>query len=498
MKKKIYILCLVLGAVVSAAHAGVTAQDTLVSNLRQCREMALSNGASAKSQEELRLAAKYNRQAALAAMFPRVTANASYSWNNASVHLLENSSAFKTGTATVNPDGTATFAWSDESIIGKIEQAAKGTPIEGAVTGLADRAGQELADAYKLIYDKLSPDMSQIFVAHVGVTQPVYVGGRLIQLYKIAQATENIAGIESDAKHDDIIYSVDEAYWRVVSVSKKKNLAQQYYQLLCQLESDVKEALAEGLVTQADLLKVTTKRGEAEVKKLQAENGLTLSNMALAQVCGLPLSTGFILDESGLSDSLLPTDSISTEAAVANRAEIQLLEQTQKIAKSNAMLMAAGLQPNIVASAGYIYSNPNVDNGFSNRWDGRGFFTAGVVVNVPIAHADDILRYKAAKHAANAMALKTEETRELLTLQTTQASQKLVEAQQKIVLARLTQDNAAEVLRMAQESYDAGMITASELMQAQTAWLAAASDLVDAEAEAKTTETKLRKYLRKL
>lgn len=493
MNKYTYIIIFCLLCFVSAK-----AQDTLVYTLTQCREMALTSGMSAKSQEELRLAAKYNRQAALAAMFPRITANASYMWNNANVHLLENSSTFKSGTATVNPDGTSNFVWSDESVVGRIEEAAKGTVFEEAVTGLADKAGQELADGYKLLYDKLSPDMSQIFIAHVGVTQPIYVGGRLIQMYKIAQAAENIATIESEAKHDDIIYAVDEAYWRVVSVSKKKNLAQQYYQLLCQLENDVKEALTEGLVTQADLLKVTTKRGEAEVKKLQAENGLTLSNMALAQICGLPLTTGFILDESGLSETLLPTDSVSTEAAVANRAEIQLLEQSQKIAKSNAKLAAAGLQPNIVASAGYVYSNPNVENGFSNRWDGRGFFTAGVVVNVPIAHADAILRYKAAKHAANAMAMKTEETRELLTLQTTQANQKLMEAQQKIALARLTQNNAAEVLRMAQESYDAGMITASELMQAQTAWLAAASDLVDAEAEAKTTETKLRKYLRQL
>lgn len=480
------------------ALGSAKAQDTLFCTLTQCRDMALTNGMTSKSQEELRLAAKYNRQAALAAMFPRVTANASYMWNNANVHLLENSSTFKSGTATVNPDGTATYTWSDESVVGKIEQAAKGTPFEEAVTGLADRAGQELADAYKLIYDKLSPDMSQIFVAHVGVTQPIYVGGRLIQMYKIAKASENIAAIESEAKHNDIIYAVDEAYWRVVSVSKKKNLAEQYFLLLCQLESDVKEALNEGLVTQADLLKVTTKRGEAEVKKLQAENGLTLSNMALAQVCGLPLSTAFHLDESELSETSLPADSVNTEAAVANRSEIQLLEQAQKIAKSNAKLAAAGLQPNILASAGYVYSNPNVDNGFSNRWNGRGFFTAGVVVNVPIAHADDILRYKAAKHAANAVALKTEETRELLTLQTTQANQKLTEAQQKIALARLTEQNASEVLRMAQESYDAGMITASELMQAQTAWLAAASDLVDAEVEAKTTETKLRKYLRKL
>lgn len=493
MRKRIFLeflFCLV--------SLSLCAGDTLVYTLSQCREMALASGTTARSQQELQLAAKYNRQAALAAMFPKISANATYMWNSKNPRLLANSTAFPFGTATVNPDGSSSFAWSGESVFGQLETAAQGTVFEEPVSNLATNTGQHIADAYQAIYDKLTLDVTHVVVAHVGVMQPIYVGGRLVNMYKIAKASENIAHIESEAKHDEIIYKVDEAYWRVVAVSKKKTLADQYYKLLCQLELDVKAALDEGIATQSDLLKVTTKRGEAEVKKLQAENGLTLSNMALAQVCGLPLSTAFILDEKGLSDTALPGDSASTDAAVANRSEIQLLQEAEKIAKYNAKLAAAGLQPNIVASAGYIYTNPNADNGFSSKWDGKGFFSAGVVVNVPIAHADDILRYKAAKHAANAVALKTEETRELLTLQTTQANQKLAEAQQKIVLARLTQDNAAEVLRMAQESFDAGMITASELMQAQTAWLAAATDLVDAEAEAKTTETQLRKYLRKL
>lgn len=468
-------------AVLILQLSSLAAADTTYYTLPQCRDLALSAGNSAKSQQESLLAAKYNRQAALASMFPKITANGSYMWNSANVHLLSNTTEFTFGTATVNPDGTASWQWQS-----------------GATGVISDAAGQFIADGYKMLYDKLSPDLHQIFVAQVGITQPIYVGGRLINMYKIAKSTETIATIQSESKHDAIIYSVDEAYWRVVSVGKKKELAEQYYRLLCQLESDVKEALAEGLVTQSDLLKVTTKRGEAEVKKLQAENGLTLSNMALAQVCGLPLSTAFRLDESGLAEVSLPADSANTDAAVSARPELRMLQEAEKIAKSNAMIAAAGLQPNIVASAGYIYTNPNVENGFSNKWDSKGFFSAGVVVNVPIAHADDILRYKAAKHAAKAVELKTEETRELLTLQTTQANQKLAEAEQKIALARLTCNNAAEVLRMAQESYDAGMITASELMQAQTAWLAAATDLVDAEAEAKTTETQLRKYLGKL
>ena len=484
MKNKV-LQCILAFALLSFFGAGigpVYAGDTIHYTLLQCRDLALTQGATAQSDEEARLAAKYNRQAALAAMFPKISANGSYMWNSKKAHLLANSTQISSvGTATVNPDGTASWVW---------ESGAQGT--------IPDAAGQVIANAYQAVYDKLTLDFTHVVVAHVGITQPIWVGGRLIQMYKIAKMTENMTAIESAAKHDDIIYKVDEAYWRVVSVSKKKALADQYHKLLCKLESDVQIAVDEGVATQSDLLKVTTKRGEADVKKLQAENGLTLSNMALAQICGLPLSTVFALDESGLNETTLPAEDIDAESAVANRSEIQLLEAAEQIAKSNAKLMAAGLQPNIVASAGYIYTNPNAENGVSNKWDGTGFFTAGVVVNVPIVHADDILRYKAAKHAANAVALKTEETRELLTLQTTQANQKLMEAQQKIALARLTQNNAAEVLRMAEESFDAGMITASELMQAQTLWLSAASDLVDAETEAKTTETKLRKYLGKL
>ena len=463
--KRLHILVFILYSFSVAVFTPAHASDTLQYTLQACRELALSSGTSSKSQEEAQLAAKYNRQAALAAMFPRISANGSYMWNSRKMHLISSETPYTFGDINIDP--------------------------ESAV-------GQLIADAYQQVYDKMTLDLTHVVVAHVGITQPIYVGGRLIHLYKIAKASENIAAIESNAKRDEVIYKVDEAYWRVVSVSKKKALAEQYYQLLCQLENDVKVAQESGLATQADLLQVTTKRGDAEVKRLQAENGLTLSYMALAQVCGLPLSTVFVLDESGLAETSLPFDSINTATAVANRTEMQILEETQKIAKSNAMIMAAGLQPNIVASAGYLYTNPNADDGVSNKWDGKGFFSAGVVVNVPIVHADDILRYKAAKHAANAVALKTEETRELLTLQTTQANQKLTEAQQKIALARLTQNNAAEVLRMAQASYEAGLITLSELMQAQTAWLAAASDLVDAEIEAKTTETQLRKYLRLL
>lgn len=484
--------------VLIAFSALVQAGDTLRYTLEECRQMALNNSATARLQQEELLVAKYNRQAALAAMFPRVSANAGYMYNSRKPHLLADQMEFSQGTAHASSDGNPSFTWSDGSWFGQWSSTFAGTILEQPILDLASRTGNVVANAYQRAYDMLTLDLQHIFVAQVGVVQPIYVGGRLIQLYNISKSAEKIAVLRSEGKQDDMIFKVDEAYWRMVSVAHKKALAEQYHALLVQLEKDVQEAVNEGLATQSDLLKVATKRGDADVKKLQAENGLTLSRMALAQVCGLPLSELFDVDDSELTSSTLPASDIDAESYVNRRSEIQLLEEVEKIAKSSAKLVSAGLQPNIIASANYIYSKPNAENGLSSKWDGKGFFSAGVVVNVPIAHADDILRLKAAKHAAKVATLKVEETRELLTLQTTQANQKLMEAQQKIAMARMNKNNAEEVLRMARESYDAGMITASDLMMAQTQWLSAASELVDAEVEAKTKETELKKYMREL
>ena len=120
--------------------------------------------------------------------------------------------------------------------------------------------------------------------------------------------------------------------------------------------------------------------------------------------------------------------------------------------------------------------------------------TAGVVVNIPIAHADDIYRLKAAKHTVKAAKLKVDETRELLELQVTQANQRVIEAQQKVAMCDLAVKNAEEVLRLAQESYTAGVIPASDLMAAETAWLSACTDKIDADIEAKVMESYFKRY----
>ena len=463
--------------------------------LQQCRQMAQNASHNSEMRQESLEAARLHQQAALAAMFPKLSVNAAYMWNSKSPAILSNELQTSFGTARVGADGTGSFEWSENSLFNQLSQDTRTLPEAHArVNALGAEVGGMIANAYQELYRALHPDLTHVVVGQVGLTQPIYVGGRLKALYDIATTAKDVAEIEADSKKQDVIVSVDEAYWRVVNVEHKKRLANQYYDLLVTLENNVTELVKEGLATQSDLLKVKAKRGDAEVKKMQAENGLVLSKMALCQIIGLPLHTEFVLDDQGLGDIQLHDTLNVTDDLINSRSEIQLLDAAEKVAKSNVRIMSAGLQPNIMAQANYIYTNPNLDNGFSNDWKGTGFFSAGVVVNIPIAHADDILRLKAAKHEANLVALKRDEAKELLTLQVTQANQKVLEAQQKVAMTEMQIKNAEEVLRFAQEAFDAGMATASDLMQAQTAWQAACADNIDAMVEAQVAETKFKRF----
>ena len=487
-------IALLFSVMVRADEASDTAVVP-VYTLEQCREMAMSASHASEMRHEALEAARLNQQAALAAMFPKLSVNASYMWNSKSPVLLSNEMRFDFGTARVGADGTGSFEWSETSLINQLEQDTRTLPdMHERVQTLSSESGQIIASAYQELYRALNPDLTHVVIGQVGLTQPIYVGGRLKAMYDIASTAREIAEIEADNKQEDLLVGVDEAYWRVINVAQKKQLAEQYYELLLTLENNVQELAAEGLATQSDLLKVKAKRGEAEVKKMQAENGLLLSKMALCQLIGLPLDTDFQLQDKGLEDIQLQDTVVVDDALLDARTEIQLLNAAEKMAKSNVKIMSAGLQPNIMAQANYIYSNPSVENGFSNQWKGTGFFSAGVVVNIPIAHADDILRLKAAKHEANVVAMKRDEAKELLTLQVTQANQKVLEAQQKVAMTELQVKNAEEVLRFAQEAFEAGLATASDLMQAQTAWQAACTDRIDAEVEAQVAQTYYKKY----
>lgn len=460
-------------AVMLCATPCALAQTRL--NLTECRDMALHNNKQVEINNENKEAAKYMRKAALSNFFPTFSANGAYIHNSRDLYLMPDEAEFPFGT--MNADGTFTF---NTNLINTY------MPV------LDDKISDWVARQYLDLREESKISLNNIVVGEVGVKQPIFMGGKIVEMYKMSKVAEEMLDIKSRQQNSEILVSVDEAYWRVISVENKKKVAEKYCDMLRKVDKDLESAIAEGTATRSDQLTVRVKLNEAEINLAKAEDGLVLSKMALCQICGLPLDSEIYLDDFGLGQASTLTNSGYADNAVDNRDEVLLLKDMDKLAKSGVHIAASQLMPTVVAGATYYASMPNLFNGVDDS-SMRGSFAAGVVVNIPIANANDICNLKAAKHKARTVELQLEEAQEKIRLQVTQTEQQLAEANRKLSMATANIDNAEENLRMAQAGFEEGMISSTELMGAQTAWLKAYSEKIDASIEVRLYETYLMK-----
>ena len=156
-------------------------------------------------------------------------------------------------------------------------------------------------------------------------------------------------------------------------------------------------------------------------------------------------------------------------------------------------MAASSLKPNIAFTGGYLFSNPNLFNGFQNEFGGT--FMAGVAVNIPIIHPGGIYSIKAAKAKRREVAYQMDEAREMIELQVNKVNYELELAYRKLEQAQSNLVEAEENLRLADESFKAGMCGSSDLMAAQTAWISAKSEVLDAEIEIEMNSVYLRQAL---
>ena len=380
--------------------------------------------------------------------------------------------------------------------------AQASTAFNGMLTSMAqlvDGAGQSIVDAFRT-------DTRNMTGAAVLLTQPLYMGGKIRAYDRITTLAQEAVGEQHTMEEQDLLVSVDEAYWRIVALQSKKKLAESFLTTVKKLDGDVDKLIAEGMATKADGLSVKVKVNEAEVAMIQVDNGLALSRMALAQICGLPMDANFTLEDETeevtadgarqVSLSLQPNADRdhAVETALAHRAEIRALDIAAQVKREEVKVARSEYMPNLALTAGYLVSNPNVFNGFEKKFN--GMWSAGVVLKVPIlTWGDRVYKVRQAKAEAAMAETRVEEVREKITLQVNQNQQKMQEAQRRLATALRSQEQADENLRMANLGMREGVIPVSNVLQAQTAWLSAHSTLVEAEIDVRLADLYLMRAL---
>ena len=473
--------------------AGITINgfSQRILSLDSCRNLAIQNNKELRIAQEKINAAHYNKKAAFTNYLPKFDIMATYMRTQKEISLLSDEQK-----NSISNIGTATGAQLQQ----QFQQIAAANPmlipllepLQGMIPGLTaglNGVGQGIVDAFHT-------DTRNMFAGAATLTQPLFMGGKIIAYNKITKYAEQLAQMQHATGMEDLILNTDKAYWQVVSLVNKKKLAESYLELLETLDSDIDKMIAEGVATKADGLSVKVKRNEAEVTLMKVENGLSLSKMVLCQICGLPLDTEISLADENMENLTLPnlyTES-NVNTALANRHELKSLELASQIYRQKVNVVRSEFLPSLALTANYAVTNPSLVNGFENKC--RGLWAAGVVLKVPVFHwGEGIYKVRAAKAEANIARYQLEDVKEKVELQVTQSSYKVNEATKQLHMAEQNMDKAEENLRFATLGFKEGVIPTSNVLEAQTAWLSAQSGKIDAQIDMKMSELYLQKSM---
>lgn len=124
-----------------------------------------------------------------------------------------------------------------------------------------------------------------------------------------------------------------------------------------------------GVSTRSDLLTVEVKLNQAQVDQTKVDNGLVLSRMALAQLCGLPVDTRLILaDEDAdlthaASSATMAASSYDMDEVYQRRADLRALGYGVKMLEQGEKVALSAMLPNLAIEGAYSFSNPNMFDG---------------------------------------------------------------------------------------------------------------------------------------
>ncbi len=431
-----------------------------VLTLDNCRYMAAENNKELREKDMQRQASRYNRKSALTSYLPKISATGLYMHTGKEISLL-----------------------SDDQ--------------KGSLQHLGDAlAMPELNIAGQSIVDALRTDTRNMAGAAVILTQPIYMGGKIRAYNKIAGYAERIAGDMYYRQYQELIVSVDETYWNIVQLSARKRLAESYLELVDTLDSNVSQLIAEGFATKADGLSVKVKVNEAKVAIIQVDNGIDILKMKLCQLCGLPLDSGIVLADENCAE--LPTtvndEDTGDSYAWENRPELSALGTSVLIHDEKVKLVRSEFLPSVVLTGGYFANYPSVFNSFEKKF--KGTWNVGVAVSVPLlTWGDRRYKVKAAQAEAAAARLDFEETREKVELQVSQSRRRVCEARERYEASLCSQNEADENMRYATLGMKEGVVPLSNVLEAQTAWLKARTNLISAEIDLRLSRLYLNKSL---
>ena len=338
------------------------------------------------------------------------------------------------------------------------------------------------------------------YMAGINVTLPLYAGGQLTAANRLAQIGQTVSEEQQRKARMQVIADVDNSYYTLIAVRSKVQMLQAYAQQMQELYNRVQLSVRVQMATENDLLRIASKQSEINYQLQKATNGEQLCQLALANQIG----TDFEQAITPADTVLAPTSMPQLDEDFSSRPDLHLLQQQVKANELQVKKARANYLPTVALVGTYShYDNLKLKGALKNL-DGTPInvnhtFSGGrpyalLSVNVPIFHwGAELKKVKKAKLDLNDSQLQLEQYERGMRIEVRQAVLNLTDGQRMVETATIGQQQADENLRVMRQKFDNQLCTMTDLLDAQSQWQQARSNLIEAQTQQKIYETE---YLR--
>jgi outer membrane protein TolC len=361
---------------------------------------------------------------------------------------------------------------------GKLGQAFGAMLPNVSLSGQAGSAYTKPYDAYGIITVNSLEETAATSNYSLTLTQPLF-NGALVPGLQLAEAGYDIAKENYKKAQYDLVYNVVSTYYGVLRTNKMNELSKDTLDMSRSHLKQVRAMLDAGTATRADVLRVEVQVANNEVGVMKADNGLILAKDAFNNILGRDLETDVALSDKEIAEEIvtLKPNKDCLIMAFENKPDWKIFKKNKQINANSKDIAWSGYLPSL-AIIGSATGN-RIDYPKADEMD-QDVYNTAVVASGQWALFDGLAREGRIKEAnANLAALEANEEsiRNGIVLEVKDACLNLESAVKMIRSARKAVDLARENYRISRERYRTGAGSNLEMIDAQTAYSEASTNL---------------------
>lgn len=326
-----------------------------------------------------------------------------------------------------------------------------------------------------VIIENIFATIKNRYNVNATLLQELYAGGRISSQYALNESYENIARENENLTSANLLFEMDNIYWKTVADNENERLANLYLKTINDLFKVIKNRVEAELISKNDLLITEVRLNDAKLSVLRSENRLRISKMELNRLIGYEINKSIIVDDE-IDEELYEYDFESlVERAMNQRPELLMQLQEIEANKHSEDLTASQYLPKWSLGANALWGVPSPDLTSDPAFNYSIFSTVSVPIFLWNKSSLDV---QAQTLLTESQKEQLEKLKEIVTLEVQSTKYSYDEAIKRVELTSTSLKRAEENLEIMTTRYNEGLSPILEVLDAQVFWNKAYTDYI--------------------